>query len=221
MKITSITKSYGKAKVLRDITFSASPGECIGILGGNGSGKSTLLNILAGVLRPDSGSFTYNGNELLGNTSLRSSVVGYVPQNTPLLEELTAYDNLRLWYTKDEIKKELSDGVLHKLGINEFIKLPVHKMSGGMKKRLSIGCSAAKRPGILLLDEPSAALDLVCKETICDYIRNCKKEGIVVILATHDIGEFPLCDRIFILKDGILVPYVFDGDVGKIVSELK
>ncbi len=221
MKIENITKSYGKRAVLRGISFDASSGECIGILGGNGSGKSTLLNILAGVIRSDSGSFSFRGNELLRNPVLRGSVVGYVPQGTPLFDELTAFDNLRLWYKKDEIERELNGGVLSMLGIGDFLKVSVGKMSGGMKKRLSIGCSVAGKPNILLLDEPSAALDLVAKESICEYIRDFKARGGIVVIATHDVGELPLCDRLFLLKDGGLLPYEFKGDVSDIVGRLK
>ena len=221
MEIKNIKKHYGKKQVLKDISFTASPGECTGILGGNGSGKSTLLNILSGVLRADNGSFTYNGKELLGNTKLRSSLLGYVPQTAPLFEELSAMDNLLLWYTRDKIKAELENGVLKMLGIDKFIKLSVSKMSGGMKKRLAIGCSVANSPEILLLDEPSAALDLVCKQSICDYIEAYKKDGGTVIIATHDISEISICDKLYILKNGTLIPYTYDGNVQKLISELK
>ena len=220
MEIKGIKKRYGKKQVLNDITFSAKEGECIGIIGGNGCGKSTLLNILAGVLSCDEGSFTYMGNELLGNTKLRSTIVGYVPQNTPLFEELSAMDNLRLWYTKAEIRRELSDGALKMLGIDSFIKTTVSKMSGGMKKRLAIGCSVAKKPKVLLLDEPSAALDLVCKESIYKYISEYKACGGTVIIATHDIMEFSLCDKLYILGGGTIMPYTYDGDNQRLITEL-
>lgn len=221
MKITGITKSYGRHSILRSVSFTAESGECIGIIGGNGSGKSTLLSILAGVIGADNGSFTFDGKELLTNTKLRSSIVGYVPQGTPLIEELTAFDNLRLWYTADEIKKELRDGVLDMLGIGEFLKTPVRKMSGGMKKRLSIGCSVANKPKILLLDEPSAALDLVCKKSISDYIRSFTAGGGIVVLATHDTGELSLCDKHFLLKDGLLKSYEYDGDVERLCEKIS
>lgn len=221
MNINGIKKSYGKKEVLKGISFSAKCGQCIGILGGNGSGKSTILNILAGIQRSDEGSFTFNDTELLTDTKARTEIVGYVPQSTPLLEELTAMDNLRLWYTKEEIKNELSGGVLEMLGINEFLNTTVSRMSGGMKKRLAIGCSVAHKPKILLLDEPSAALDLVCKESICDYIRSYTKDGGIVIIVTHDIHELLLCDKLYILRSGVLNDYTYDGDPGKLINELR
>ena len=174
MKIASIKKSYQKNCILKDITFCAKEGQCIGILGGNGSGKSTLLGILAGILKADDGSFTYYGDDLLKDAKKRSRLLGYVPQNTPLLEELSAKDNLSLWYDSHELTKELSQGVLGMLGIGDFLKTPVYKMSGGMKKRLAIGCAVANNPKILLLDEPSAALDLICKTRIFNYLEQFK-----------------------------------------------
>jgi len=220
MKIEHIKKNYGNKKVLEDITFEVENGQCIGLLGGNGSGKSTLLNILSGILRSDGGFFMMEETDLLKNEKIRAEKLGYVPQNTPLIEELTAYDNLRLWYSKQDIKKELECGVLKMLGIDEFIKVPVYKMSGGMKKRLAIGCAVSHKPEILLLDEPSAALDLVCKENIGNYLNEYKKNGGIIILATHDVLELPLCDKLYILKNGILKPYEYDGDVHRLAGSL-
>lgn len=219
MEIEKIQKRYGKKVVLKDITFSASNGECIGILGGNGSGKSTLFSILAGVHK-GSGRFMVDGVDLLKNEKKRSQIVGYVPQNTPLLEELTAYDNLRLWYNRADLESELSGGVLAMLGIGEFIKVPVCKMSGGMKKRLAIGCSVAHKPKLLLLDEPSAALDLVCKERIANYLKDFKAMGGTVFLATHDAQELEICDRLFIIKNGVLEGFEYDGNIHKLVGRL-
>ncbi len=220
MKIEQIKKSYKKKKILEDITLNVENGQCIGLLGSNGSGKSTVLNILAGIIKADSGKFLYDDIDLLRDTKKRSKLIGYVPQGIPLLEELNALDNLRLWYSPSDLKRELSNGVLTMLGIDEFVKTPVYKMSGGMKKRLSIGCAVAHKPKILLLDEPSAALDLKCKEHISEYLLKYKSEGNIIILATHDLQEIPICDQLFVLKGGLLHPAEFNGDVQGLVGML-
>ncbi len=220
VKIQGITKSYKKKSVLKGINLTAGVGQCVGILGGNGSGKSTLLSILAGVNRADSGAFFWEEKDLLTEEALREEIVGYVPQGNPLMEELTAWDNLRLWYDKTDLKRELEGGVLTMLGINDFIKTPVYQMSGGMKKRLSIGCAVASNPKVLLLDEPSAALDLVCKARIGNYLEQFKAKGGIILLATHDVQELELCDSLYILKEGILTPYQYDGDVYHLVGKL-
>ena len=221
ISIEKINKSFGKKQILNDISFSAEKGCCIGILGANGSGKSTLFSILAGIIDCDKGEFLYQGKNLITDEKLRSRVVGYVPQNTPLFEELTAKDNLSLWYSRAEIDKQLDNGVLSLLGINNFINLPVYKMSGGMKKRLAIGCAVANNPKILILDEPSAALDIVCKESISSYLNDYKKNGGIILLATHDIQELSLCDSLYILKDAKLETFVFDGNVSRLAGSLQ
>ena len=211
LEINDIRKKYGKKTVLDGISLSAEAGSCVGILGGNGCGKSTLLSIIAGLSRADSGSVTTvkdNGK----------AVIGYVPQGTPLMEELSAKDNLRLWYSRDALKRELESGVLKMLGIDTFLKVPVRKMSMGMKKRLSIGCAVYGDPDILLLDEPTAALDIVCKESIYAYIDDFRKKGGIVLFVTHDVHEFELCDRCYVMKDGRLSEYTYDGDLRKLAG---
>ena len=220
-EIKNIKKSYSKNEVLRDVSFSLKGGECVGILGGNGCGKSTLLSILAGNVKRDGGSFKVDGNDLFASSEMQSSLVGYVPQGTPLMEELSAKDNLSLWYDKKTMESELRGGVLSMLGISEFLKTPVSKMSGGMKKRLSIGCAVAGRPPILLLDEPGAALDLACKKNIADYISGYKKAGGAVILVTHDPMELELCERWFVISGGYSEPYEYNGDLGDLARRLK
>ena len=220
IELKHISKRYRGIQVLRDVNLTAQAGQCIGILGSNGSGKSTLLSILAGVQDHHGGSFLCNGHDLFADPAQRSALVGYVPQGTPLIEELSAKDNLLLWYDKKALEQELQGGVLAMLGIGEFLNRPVAKLSGGMKKRLSIGCAMAKRPPILLLDEPAAALDLACKQAIVQYLRRYKRSGGILLLTTHDILELELCDAWYILKDGVLEPFEFDGDVQRLVSKL-
>ncbi len=220
IEVKNIRKSYGKQEVLKGISFSLEGGGCVGILGKNGCGKSTLLSILAGVQRCDSGEFLIDGHPLFSHPADLRRNVGYVPQGTPLIEELTARDNLLLWYTKAEIERELSDGVLRMLGIGEFLKTPVKKMSGGMKKRLSIGCAMQTRPPVLLLDEPCAALDIECKESILSYLRGYKSRGGALVLISHDPMELDICDECKIMRGGVLHDYDFDGNVERLVKSL-
>lgn len=220
IELSGIRKAYGRKAVLNNVSLTAEEGSCVGILGGNGCGKSTLLSILAGVQKADGGSFVCDGHDLLKEAGLRNSAVGYVPQCDPLIEELNAWDNLRMWYDKGTLKRELEHGVLAMLEIDGFLKVPVQKMSGGMKKRLSIGCAVSSAPRILLLDEPSAALDLVCKEKIYRYFESFRAGGGILLLATHDLQELACCDQCYILKQGILYPYVYDGDIHRLAENL-
>ncbi|MCQ2422074.1 MAG: ATP-binding cassette domain-containing protein [Lachnospiraceae bacterium] len=204
--VEHISKRYGKKEVLRDISFSAKQGECIAIAGANGCGKSTLLSILAGTLRPDAGEFHAFDHNMFKEPKERERIVGYVPQENPLIPELTARDNLRLWYCDSpyDMEEELEKGVLAMLGIGDFINVKVSNMSGGMKKRLSIGCSVANDPPVLIMDEPSAALDLICKSSIRQYMAEYKKRNGIILITTHDEQELDLCDRILIMRQGVL-----------------
>lgn len=199
IKISGIRKSFGGKEVLKGVSFSAKSGDCIGILGANGSGKSTLLSILAGVSGFDSGTFNFNNEKIC-----------YVPQENPLVEELSAKDNLRLWYKKDDLKRELENGILKELGISSFLKKPAGKLSGGMKKRLSIGCAIASKSQIMLLDEPSSALDLFYKEKLLSFYKDFAEQGGIIIIATHDIQEIQICTKCLLMQDGLLYECAFD-----------
>ena len=219
-EIKNIHKSYGKKQVLAGVDFTVEPGESVGILGANGSGKSTLLTILAGLQKCDAGFFYMDGKNLLKDTKLRNQLVAYVPQEMPLITELTAWDNLKMWYNTDRLKRELDSGVLKLLGIDQFINVPVHQMSGGMKKRLCVACAMNTSPKLMLLDEPTGSLDLVCKEKIYNYLERYKNEDGSVIIATHEVQEIELCDKCYILKDGRLVDYKYDGDIPHLIGRL-
>ena len=206
IEIENLISAYGRKKVLQGVTFSGERGECIGIIGANGCGKSTLLSIMAGVLRPLSGTIRYYGKDALQNRVVFQKMTGYVPQENPLMPELSVYDNLRLWYPdKAELEKELEQGFLQILGIPEFVGKTVSKLSGGMKKRISIGIALSGMPPVLILDEPSAALDLVCKEDIRRYLQIYLERKGTVVITTHEESELSLCNSLYVMKDGKLV----------------
>lgn len=220
LSINNIKKNYGKKQVLKSISVNVEKGKCVGILGLNGSGKSTFFNVLSGICKCDSGTFLFDGVDMFSDKKSRSKLLGYITQNPPLIDELSGLDNLKLWYNKKSLQAELENGVLKLLGFDEFLKVKVSKMSGGMKKRLAIGCAVAHRPSLLLLDEPSAALDLQCKERIAAYLTQFKANGGTILIATHDIQDLEFCDKIVIFKDGISQQYSYDGDASKLIAAL-
>lgn len=212
--VTDIASSYGRKQILKGVSFAARKGECIGIVGANGCGKSTLLSVLAGTLKPKSGTVIYDGKtawsdagtgRMRCDSELIRRMTGYVPQENPLIPELSVYDNLRLWYPdKHMLRQELEQGFLKLLGIGEFRAKQVSKLSGGMKKRVSIGIAMAGMPPILLLDEPGAALDLVCKEDIRTYLQIYLERKGTVVITTHEESELALCNKIYVMRNGIL-----------------
>lgn len=205
--ISGLEKSYGAKKVLKGLELEASFGELVTVLGANGSGKSTLLSVLGGTLKADKGSFLVGGTDLFKNRKLLNKKVGYVPQHSPLIEELNARDNLLLWYDRASMEESLESGLLSLLGIGAFLKVRVSKLSGGMKKRLSIGCALSGDPSLLLLDEPSAALDLPSRRQLDGYVDRIRQLGKTVICVTHETDRLGASSRCFILKNGVLKPF--------------
>lgn len=202
----NIVSSYGRKRVLSGVSISAMAGQCVGIVGTNGCGKSTLLNILAGLRKADSGEVYFDGQCASGRRGrkLFTTYAGYVPQESNLIPELRVMDNLRLWYQNaSSLEQELRQGFLHELEIDRMCHLRAGQLSGGMKKRVSIGCALAGNPPILILDEPDAALDLPGKADIRKYLCMYKRLGGTIILATHDEIDLDLCDRVFALNGGV------------------
>ena len=207
IRVEKLTQTYGKKQILKDVSFSADQGSCVGIVGINGGGKSTLLDILAGIRRPRSGSYRLFGRNMLEDRSSFGKWIGYLPQGNPLLEDLSVYDNLRLWYGH-KVTSDLP--VLHKLQLLELLPLKVRELSGGMKRRLSIACAVAENQPVLILDEPSSSLDLHQKKIIRDFISDYIGEGGIVLLSTHDMQEIRLCTDLYYLEDGVTVPLTAD-----------
>lgn len=206
--VEEVKKAFQKKQVLNGASFRVEKGDAVGIIGRNGCGKSTLLSIMAGAVRPDSGHILYQGEEALANRRLFSKYVAYVPQENPIIEELSVYDNLKLWYSfgTEDLKRSLTEGTPYHLGLSEFLKAPAGKLSGGMKKRLSIAQALANNAPVLILDEFSAALDLIMKEEILSYLSEYKKSGGTIVMTTHEERDLAFCNKLFILKEGRLFP---------------
>ena len=222
IEISNISKKYGKKTVLNDITFSANPGECIGIVGANGCGKSTLLKILSGAISPNGGAIIYKDKNPLAQKKYFYESIGYIPQDNPLFDNLTVYDNLKLWYCDSplNLEEEIKSGIIARFGIDKFLKSTVKNLSGGMKKRLSIACGVAKNPEILILDEPGASLDIVCKEEIRAYMEEYIQKGGTIIIASHEERELSVCTKMYIMEDGVLNELNKDTTMDEIFGRL-
>lgn len=202
LEVRNISKKYGKKTILKDISFSISPGQRVAIVGRNGCGKTTLMQILSGSMKADSGEISFFGHNPLRSRRYFREYIGYVPQDIPLLPELTVIDNLRLWrVTKCPNYKY----IVERFELTPIMKTEVRKLSGGMKRRLAIACAIAAWPPILLLDEPTTALDIYYKENIQAWLSEYNNLNGMVLVSTHEEAEIVACDRCLFLKDGKLI----------------
>lgn len=201
VEVLHLQKKYGRKVILEDINFRAECGERIGIVGKNGCGKSTLMRILSGIMKPDDGEILYFGENALSRKKVFRKYCGYVPQENPLIEELSVKDNLRLW---GNYNGEMTEKLTELLNLQDMMKMPVEKLSGGMKRRVSIACALMNMPPIILMDEPTTALDLYYKEGIHKWMESYQKMNGIIIMTTHDEQEIMDCDRCLIMKDGKL-----------------
>ena len=205
----------GNITGLRDISFTAVQGNMIGIMGASGSGKTTLLNVLAGMYRPGQGSLKINGIDLFNDEGRLEGVMGYVPQDDLLVEELTVFENL--WFNakfcfkglSDDAIREKVDKMLDSLGLLEKKDLRVGSVmnktiSGGQRKRLNIALELIREPSILYLDEPTSGLSSRDSENVMDLLRELTLRGKLVFVVIHQPSSelYKMFDQVIILDEG-------------------
>lgn len=202
IEVSHIKKKYGKRQILQDISLQVKCGECAAIVGKNGCGKSTLLQIMAGVLKADEGRIFYFKQEAGKDKSVFRTYCGYVPQDNPLMEELTVKDNLKLWGAG---KSGSCEKVIQQFQLEEILHMPVEKLSGGMKRRLSIACALLEWPPVLLLDEPTTALDIYYQESVRQWMKQYQQMNGIIVMTTHEEKEILAADRCFVMNEGKLL----------------
>ena len=204
LSIRDAEKSYGKVRALQGISLDLYAGELLGVLGPNGAGKTTLIRCLAGRSKLDHGSFQFN--QRLGSEKL----LGVVPQNLALYEDLTAEQNLLVFgklqaVPRVGLRERVSDA-LRWANLADRRGHLVKTFSGGMKRRLNIACGVLHRPKILLLDEPTVGVDPQSRERIYEMLDELRNQGTAVLLTTHQLDEAQFrCDRIAIVDQGRVV----------------
>ena len=205
MKITvnGIAKNYKGNTVLRGASFEAGSGQIIGITGGNGCGKTTLLSILVGLIKPDAGEVYVDGKRVDAFNTSWSKAYGYVPQINPLPGGVTVRDCLRLWCDD----RQVFDMICSKYELTDFLDRRIEKLSGGMKRRTSIACAMATMPQVLIMDEPTAALDITYKQLIHKDMREFAAAGGILIMVTHEADEIAMCNACYRMENGVLNKY--------------
>ncbi|WP_288295200.1 ABC transporter ATP-binding protein [Granulicatella adiacens] len=226
IEIKDVTKSYGRHKVLQNVSFEIMKGELFGLLGPNGAGKSTLIDILTGIQPMDSGDILINGKSIKTYKVEIRKHLGLVPQDIALLEELNAVDNLEYFgglygLYGAELKAQI-EKLLEVAGLTDKRKEKVKNYSGGMKRRLNIAVAMLHNPSILILDEPTVGVDAQSRQYIFDYIQELAAQGTTILYTSHYMEEIEaLCDRVFILDLGEEVAYGTKEEVKKLVGHTQ
>jgi len=210
IKVRSISKSFGNIEAVKNVSFTIEKGEIFGILGPNGAGKSTIVNILNTLVKPDKGDVIIDGVNINDNGDTIKLIMGVVPQEIALYEELTAYENLMFWGGLYDIpKQELKANVNNTLEIVDLVSRKddrIKTFSGGMKRRINIACSLLHNPKILVLDEPTVGVDPQNRNHIFEVIERLNNEGMTIIYTTHYMEEAErFCNTIAIIDVGRII----------------
>ena len=210
LEVDHLQKSYGSIRAVQGVSLRAAAGETIGLLGPNGAGKTTTVSMIAGLVRPDSGSVKIEGRALTGDTDPIKRRIGLVPQDLALFDELSAQANLQLFaalYGMDgaAAKRAIGDA-LTLVGLADRAHERVASYSGGMKRRLNLAAALLHDPQILLLDEPTVGVDPQSRNAIFDNLEVLKSRGKTLLYTTHYMEEAErLCDRVIIIDHGKVV----------------
>jgi len=210
IQVRSVSKSFGNIEAVRDMSFSINKGEIFGILGPNGAGKSTIVNILNTLVKPDKGDVIIDGVNINNDGDTIKLIMGVVPQEIALYEELSAYENLMFWGGLYDIPKQvLINNVNRTLEIVDLVNRKndrIKTFSGGMKRRINIACSLLHNPRILVLDEPTVGVDPQNRNHIFEVIERLHNDGMTIIYTTHYLEEAErFCDKIAIIDVGRII----------------
>ena len=204
LSIQGVTKNFAEVKALHEINLEIYSGEIVGLVGSNGAGKTTLLRLMAGVYKPSSGTVNLSNGEPV--TTMRHEL-GVVPESTGLYSRLTAWENIRyhsrMHGIPDSISWARTEKFAEHLDMKESLSRHTKGFSRGMKQKTALLRALAHGPNILLLDEPTAGLDITSARTVRALVRQLRDEGGTVIYSTHQLAEAQqVCDRIVIIHNG-------------------
>lgn len=205
LKLTGVAKYFGEVEALRYVDLDIQSGQVVGLVGGNGAGKTTLLRLMAGVIEPTSGSVMFRNSPVAG---MRERL-GVVPESTGLYSRLTAWENIRyhsrMYGVPDDIAWKRVLKFAKELDITDALSRHTKGFSRGMRQKTALIRALAHNPDILLLDEPTAGLDVTSARTVRSLVGNIRDDGGTVIYSTHHLAEAQqVCDRIIIVHNGTI-----------------
>lgn len=208
IQIDSVEKSYKGFKALKGVSLSIEEGEFFGLLGPNGAGKTTLISTIAGLIRPDVGSVRIHGHDVVSDFRQARMRLGVVPQELVFDPFFTVRETLRLQSGYYGIKDNDAwiDEVMHNLDLTNKADVNMRALSGGMKRRVLVAQALVHKPPVIVLDEPTAGVDVELRQTLWKFIARLNREGHTVVLTTHYLEEAQaMCQRVAMLKLGQVV----------------
>jgi ABC-2 type transport system ATP-binding protein len=223
IRVNGLRKSYGDLLAVDNVSFEAEPGEIYGLLGPNGAGKTTTLSMISGLLEADAGSVTIGGVSLDEDPKGAKRLLGVVPQDVTLYEELSARENLLFWGRIYGIDGKELDGRIERLlgraGLAEKAKAPVKSFSGGMKRRLNLLTGIVHDPKVLLLDEATVGIDPQGRLALLEMVKEIAAAGTTVVYTTHYLEEAEnLCRRVAIMDHGRML---VEGTIAELMKRLE
>ena len=208
LEVKNISKSYRGVKAVDGLSFQVEYGQILGLIGTNGAGKSTTISMIATLMKPDEGEILFGGRSIRENVKEVRRKIGYVPQDIALYESLSGMDNLKFWgraehITSSRLKQRIEE-VAGMIGFTpEMLSKKVQEYSGGMKRRLNIGVALLAEPELIILDEPTAGIDIQSRDLILTAIRRLADAGKAAVYVGHYMEEVEqLCDQICIMDGG-------------------
>ena len=224
IEVLDLHKSFGENKAVQGVGFEVKQGEIFSLLGPNGAGKTTTISMLSCLLRPNDGDARVMGHSIRSDPMGVKSVLGVVPQDIALYEDLTARENLSFWgkmYGLRGSKLKLRvDEVLDIIGLRDRAKERVSKYSGGMKRRVNIGVALLHKPKVIYMDEPTVGIDPQSRRNILDSVVALKNDGMTVLYTTHYMEEAQeLSDHIGIMDHGKLIACGTGEELVKLVGQ--
>jgi len=205
--VHGLRKSFGARRVVESLTLQVEAGEICGFLGANGSGKTTTIRMLCGLLTPDSGGGTCLGLDIIRDAPRIRRQIGYMTQQFSFYDELTVYENLdfvaRVYEMAD--RHAAVAGMIERIGLGDRADQLAGQLSGGWKQRLALAACVLHQPKLLLLDEPTAGVDVKARREFWDLIHDLAGAGLTVLVSTHYMDEAERCKRVVYLANGRIV----------------
>lgn len=210
IKVKNLVKRYADLVALDHLNLEVEEGEIFGLLGPNGSGKTTAINCILSLLKYDKGTIEVYGKPMSPDAYDIKRNIGIIMQNVAVFEELNVYENIDYFcgmYITDKIKRrELVEEAIDFVGLNDYRKFYPKKLSGGLLRRLNIACGIAHKPKLIILDEPTVAVDPQSRNNILEGIQRLNKEGATIVYTSHYMEEVEqICTRIAIMDKGKII----------------